>query len=124
MEIERYDPFDGRLGFALASKVGDVLYVSGMTGIDDQMQVPDGMEAQMRQAYANIENILRHHGVGLDRVFEQVLFFVGEEGPAFEAYRQVCGELFGKQAPAATMVGVTRLVDPRYAIEIKVTAAL
>ena len=42
MEIERYDPFDGKLGFALASRLGDMVYVSGMTAVDAQMQMPEG----------------------------------------------------------------------------------
>ena len=124
MEIERYDPFDGKLGFALASRLGDMVNVSGMTAVDAQMQVPEGMEEQMRLAYANAANILRHYGAALDRVVEQVLFFVGEEAPAFEAYQRVRADSFGDAAPAATMVGVIRLVDPRYRIEVKVTAAL
>ncbi len=124
-KIERVDPFDGKLGFALASRVGDIVYVSGMTGIEfSDQQIPDGIEAQARLAYKNIESILAQFGASLDDSIEQTIFFVGDHAEANAAYGVVGREVFGDTPPASTMVGVTQLVDPRYLIEIKVTALI
>jgi enamine deaminase RidA (YjgF/YER057c/UK114 family) len=123
--IERHDPFGGKLGFALANRVGDIVYVSGMTGISFADQsVPEGLEAQFRLAYENIDSILGQFGSSLANSIEQTIFFVGDHLPASAAYEAVRHDVFGDTPPASTMVGVTRLVDPRYLVEIKVTATV
>jgi hypothetical protein len=93
-EIERYDPFDGKLGFALANRVGDNVYVSGMTGIEySDQQVPDGIEAQARLAYKNIESILSQFGASLADSIEH---------PQSPSERGVVAETaFGRDAAAA-----------------------
>ena len=122
--VEHHDPFNGKLGFALASRSGNRIYVSGMTGFEPaDMSVPDDLEAQMRLAYGNIAGILSDVGSSLDRIVEQTVFFVGDAAPWVEIFSRVSAELFGTSPPSCTMVGVTQLVDPRYKIEIKVTAA-
>ena len=123
--VDRFDPFEGRLGFALASRMGSLVFVSGMTGVDIEADtVPSDLADQMRQAYKNIATILNHYGTSLANTIEQTIFFVGEAQAARAAYDVVCRETFGLAAPAATMVGVTMLVEPRYDVEIKVVAAI
>ena len=48
-------------GYAQAVKVGDTIYVSGQVSHDDMGNIVGlgNMEAQMRQAYANIHKLLR-----------------------------------------------------------------
>ena len=122
-DFEIYDPFQGKLGFALASRRGPVVHVSGMTGFrPEDMSVPDGIEAQMRLAYTNIRAILDHFGSSLDRLIEQTVFFVGEAEPARAAFDVISKEVFGNRPPPCTMIGATALVDPRYRVEIKVLA--
>jgi len=123
--VDRFDPFGGRLGFALASRVGSLVFVSGITGVDVETDtVPHDLADQMRQIYKNIGQILDHYGTSLANTIEQTIFFVGEVEPARAAYALVARETFGDAAPAAAMVGVTRLVDPRYLLEIKLSAAI
>jgi enamine deaminase RidA (YjgF/YER057c/UK114 family) len=121
-KVEYHDPFDGKLGFALSSRHNGLIHVSGMTGFEPDMSVPDGIEAQMRLAYGNIVGILEHHGASLADAVEQVVFFVGEATPAVAAFNRVSRDFFGKTPPPCTMIGATALVDPRYLVEIKVTA--
>jgi enamine deaminase RidA (YjgF/YER057c/UK114 family) len=125
MTRDRFDPFAGRLGFALASRVGALVFVSGMTGVDIATDtVPTDFADQMRQAYRNIAQILDHYDAKLMNVVEQTIFFVGEAERARAAYDVVVRETFGDSTPAATMVGVTMLVEPRYHVEIRVTAVV
>ena len=59
--IERFDPYDGELGFALATRVDDIVHVAGMTGVNEaDRSAPEGLEAQLRLAYQNINMILDH----------------------------------------------------------------
>ena len=123
--IERFDPYDGELGFALATRVDDIVYVAGMTGVRaEDRSAPEGLEAQLRLAYENINTILGNFETSLDHTIEQVIFFVGNEKEAVEVYDRVCKDVFGKTPPAATMVGVEKLISPRFLIEVKVTAAI
>ncbi len=120
--VTYHDPFDGKLGFALASHHNGLIYASGMTGFEPDMTVPDGIEDQMRLAYRNIAGILEHYEATLEHAVEQIVFFVGDAAEAVEAFDRVSTETFGTKPPPCTMIGATALVDPRYRVEIKVTA--
>jgi reactive intermediate/imine deaminase len=57
------------LPFSSAVRVGDILYLSGQIGIGADGRLPDGIEAQTRQAMENIGAVLRSAGRGWDDVF-------------------------------------------------------
>ena len=61
-----------RLPFSAATRVGDVLYLSGCLGnVPGKMElVPGGMEAEARQAMENIKSVLTDSGLTLDHVFK------------------------------------------------------
>lgn len=120
--VEYFDPFGGKLGFALASRSRGYIHVSGMTGFNPDMSVPEDLEEQMRLAYTNIENILTQNGASFADAVEQIVFVVGDVPSAAKVFDKVSKDLFGTTPPPCTMVGTTGLVDPRYKVEIKVTA--
>jgi len=123
MSIDRYDPFDGALGFSLGVRAGDTVHVAGMIGLDStDLSVPDDVEAQMRIAYRNVGEVLAHFGCTMADVVTQTVFFVGDAEPAVAAAAAVRAEVFGTELPASAMVGVERLVEPRYLVEIQATA--
>ena len=57
------------LPFSDAVRVGDVLWLSGQLGIGADGKLPDGIEAQTRQALDNIGAILKRAGLGYEDVF-------------------------------------------------------
>ncbi len=58
-----------KLPFSEAVRVGSMLYLSGAMGIDASgALVPGGIEAETRQALANIRSVLERHGSSMDRV--------------------------------------------------------
>jgi 2-iminobutanoate/2-iminopropanoate deaminase len=123
MELERYDPFDGALGFSLAVRAGDAIHVAGMIGMDSSnMSIPEDIEGQMRLSYQNLGEVLDHFGCTLADVASQTVFFVGEHDVAMAAAAVVRPEVFGRALPASAMVGVERLVDPRFLVEVQVVA--
>ncbi|HZC37961.1 MAG TPA: RidA family protein [Sphingomicrobium sp.] len=57
------------LPFSEAVRVGDILYLSGQIGIGPDGKLPEGIEAQTRQALDNIGAVLKRAGVGYGNVF-------------------------------------------------------
>jgi enamine deaminase RidA (YjgF/YER057c/UK114 family) len=122
--LEHYDPFDGALPFSLGVKAGDTVHVSGMVGLDPAtLEVPPDIESQMRIAYASISDVLGQFGCTLADVAEQTVYFVGDAEAANAAGEATRTEAFGSgRMPASAMIGVEKLLDPRFLVEIKVTA--
>jgi 2-iminobutanoate/2-iminopropanoate deaminase len=57
------------LPFSDAVRVGDVLYLSGQLGIGADGKLPEGIEAQTKQALENVGAILRRQRLGYEDVF-------------------------------------------------------
>jgi reactive intermediate/imine deaminase len=57
------------LPFSDAVRVGDTLYLSGQLGIGPDGKLPEGIEAQTKQALENIGAILKRAGLGYGDVF-------------------------------------------------------
>jgi reactive intermediate/imine deaminase len=55
--------------FSSAVRVGDTLYLSGQLGIGPDGKLPDGIEAQTKQALENIGAVLKRAGLGYEDVF-------------------------------------------------------
>src|SRR5690349_9389049 len=58
-----------RLPFSAAVRVGDVLWLSGQIGALADGSLPEGIEAQTRQAMANVQAVLGEAGLGFGDVF-------------------------------------------------------
>jgi 2-iminobutanoate/2-iminopropanoate deaminase len=61
-----------KLPFSAATRVGDVLYLSGCLGnVPGKLElVPGGMEAEARQTMENIGAVLKDNGLTFDHVFK------------------------------------------------------
>jgi reactive intermediate/imine deaminase len=57
------------LPFSDAVRAGDTLYLSGQLGIGADGRLPEGIEAQTKQALENIGAILKRAGLGYSDVF-------------------------------------------------------
>lgn len=117
-------PWEQEYGYSQAVKVGDTIYVSGQISHDEQGEfvgVGD-MEAQMRQAYANMKKVLAAYGAAIDNVVDETVF-VTDMKAAFEAATKCRKEIFsGTPAVASTIVQIERLAFPELMIEIKCVA--
>ncbi len=95
-----------KLPFSEAVRVGSMLYLSGAMGIDATGGlVPGGIEAETRQALANIRSVLERHGSSMDRVVKctVMLAAMGE----WAAMNRVYIEHFSKDLPARSSFGVS-----------------
>jgi len=72
------------LPFSDAVRVGDVLYLSGQIGVGADGKLPDGIEAQTKQAMDNIGAVLKHAGLTYTDVFHCTAFLADmKDWPAF-----------------------------------------
>jgi 2-iminobutanoate/2-iminopropanoate deaminase len=72
------------LPFSDAVRVGDILYLSGQIGIGPDGKLPDGIEAQTRQAMDNVGAVLKRAGLGYADVFHCTAFLADmKDWPAF-----------------------------------------
>jgi 2-iminobutanoate/2-iminopropanoate deaminase len=82
------------------------------------------MEAQMRQAYTNIQKLLAQYWATIDNVVDEVLF-VTDMDAAFAAAVKCRPEIFsGTPAVESTIVQILRLAFPELMIEIRCVAKL
>lgn len=113
--------FEAQIGYSRAVVAGDWVFVSGTTGFDySTMSIADGLLEQAEQCLRNIESALTQAGAALKDVVR--VTYILPEGEAFERCWPVLRRYFGEVRPAATMIAVAGLADPRIKIEIEVTA--
>ena len=83
--------------------------------------VPDGIAAQARQVWANIDAILREGGFGPTDIVSVTTYVVpGQDMAAVMAARS---DYLGEHLVASTLVIVAALVRPEWLVETAVVAA-
>jgi enamine deaminase RidA (YjgF/YER057c/UK114 family) len=105
---------------------GEMVFVGGMIGWDEQGRFPDGFVAQARQALKNIAAVLAEGGAKPEHVVRMTWYvrdmdaYLGSQRELGAAYRAVMGDHF----PAMALVEVSRLVEPQALLEIEATAVV
>ena len=130
--ILRIDPPDVYMPYfnvysqvVVSDKGGDLVSVAGTVSLDiNRNLVGEGdMEEQVRQTFENVRRSLAAVGARPSDVVRINIFtldvdrYLQEGAPQHDPF-------FGNTKPASTLVGVTRLADPRYLVEIQVDAVL
>jgi reactive intermediate/imine deaminase len=105
--------------YSQAVRCGDTLYVSGQIPLEPQsMRVVEGIEAQIRQAFANLRAILEAAGMGFSDVAKLNIYLT--DLSHFPLVNGLMEELFTQPYPARAAIGVTSL--PR-AVLVEVEAS-
>jgi len=108
---------------SFATRVGDLLFVSGIPGFDDSGALPDGFEAQFGFVVTNIRRVLDQAGATFaDLVKVNVLLTRASDVPAMNAL--YAGAFGPAPYPARTTCVVQALPDPKMLIEIECVASL
>lgn len=112
------------VGYSRAVKVGDRIYVTGTTATAENGEIVGEGDAyaQTVQVIKNIERALRALGATLENVVRTRKFVT--DISRWEEYGRAHGEFFREIMPAATMVEISRLIDPKMLIEIEVEVEL
>lgn len=113
-------PFEATIGFSRAVRVGDRVLVSGTAPVWPDGSCDPDPAAQARRCVEIVGEALAELGADLSDVVRTRVFLT-DAGDA-DAVSAVHGEAFGAARPAATMVVVVGLLDPRWRVEIEAEA--
>jgi 2-iminobutanoate/2-iminopropanoate deaminase len=108
---------------SFATKVGDLVFVSGIPGFDDNGALPDGFEAQFANVVRNIRRVLDEAGADFSRLVKVnvLLTRASDVAPMNALYRTAFGP---PPYPARTTCVVVALPDPAMLIEIECIASI
>ncbi len=96
-----------------------MLFVSGQIPVAKDGTVPNGFEAQCRQAWANLKAQLQAADMTLDNVVKITMFLADrKDGLVSRAIRQ---EMLGDRRPALTVI-ITGIFDAAWLLEIEAIA--
>jgi enamine deaminase RidA (YjgF/YER057c/UK114 family) len=107
--------FEAKIGYCRAVVAGGFVHVAGTVGQGDSVV------AQCQSALDTIQRALSEAGASMADVV-RVTYMLPDRAE-FEACWPVLQAAFGAHPPAATMVECG-LIDPKYRIEIEVTALI
>jgi enamine deaminase RidA (YjgF/YER057c/UK114 family) len=120
VHVSSGSPFESTIGFSRAVRVGDRVLVSGTAPIFADGSCPDDAHAQAERCFAIIEHALREAGATPTDVVRTRMYLTDARDA--DAVGRAHGAMFGATRPAATMVVVAALLDPRWRVEIEAEA--
>jgi enamine deaminase RidA (YjgF/YER057c/UK114 family) len=113
-------PFEGPVGFSRAIRIGDRVLVSGTGPVWPDGSCDPDVFAQAMRAFKVGANALSTLGVTLGDVVRTRMYLV--DANDWEAVGRAHNAYFEAVRPAATMVVVAGLLDPRWRVEIELEA--
>jgi enamine deaminase RidA (YjgF/YER057c/UK114 family) len=114
VEKKRYSP---------GVRVGDLVFVSGMLGRDENLNIIHEPERQFIQLFENMKKVLETAGADFGDVIELVGYFT-ELQRDLPVYQTVRDRYITGNFPAQTVIGVRELSAPGLLLELKCVAAL
>jgi len=111
--------FEHIIGFSRAVRVGNAVYLSGTAPIGTRALDAAG---QTHRIFEIAAKALAEAGASFKDVVRTRIYLVHVED--WEAVGLVHGEYFSEIRPAATMVVVSRLLDPAWRVEIEMDAVI
>ena len=114
--------WETEVGYSRAVRVGRHVFISGTTAVDAKGRVvgQGDVGVQARRIFEIIATALAQAGACFEDVVRTRMFVtdIGDAGMLGEAH----GEVFGRIRPAATLVEVRNLIDPRLLVEMEAEA--
>lgn len=120
--ISSGSPYEPKIGFSRAVRIGDRVLVSGTAPIRPDGSVDPDPAAQTRRCLEIVLTALAEAGARRGDVVRTRTYLVDREDA--EAVGEVHGEIFGDVRPASTMVVVDGFLDPRWRVEFEAEAVI
>jgi len=115
-------PYEPTIGFSRAVRIGARVVVSGTGPVWPDGSCPDDAGEQTRRCLEIIVTALAGVGASPTDVVRTRMYLTAVADA--DAVGQAHGAVFGDVRPAATMVVVTGLLDPRWRVEIEAEAVV
>lgn len=94
--------------YSQAIEVNGMVYTSGVIPVDPATgEIPAGVEAQARQAFSNLANLLEAAGTSMAQAVKTTVFI--KEMNDFGRINEIYAEYFTKPYPVRSCVEVARL---------------
>ena len=110
------------VGYSRAVRVGHLIAVAGTTAADANGNVSGDAYVQTIRTIENIQRALEMAGASLEHVVRTRMFVKNMDD--WEAIGRAHGEFFAQIRPVATMIEVSRFINPDMLVEIEADAIL
>jgi reactive intermediate/imine deaminase len=99
--------------YSQAIQAGNTVYLSGQIGLDPEtMQMAEGIDAQIRRVFLNLQAVAEAAGGGLDNIVKLTVYLT--DLAYFPRVNEIMAGFFKQPYPARATVGVVAL--PRNAL--------
>ena len=117
------DPSKPPVGYAPATKAGNLVFVSGQTGTGPNGLVQGGIREQVQQTFKNVEAVLKAAGAKMSDVTKITCFLVREGD--YKVYAEERIKAFAADSlPASSTIVVRALAKPEFLVEIEAIAVI
>jgi enamine deaminase RidA (YjgF/YER057c/UK114 family) len=120
--VSSSSPFEPKVGFSRAVRVGDRVLVSGTAPVWPDGSCDPDPEAQAKRCLEIIVEALHEAGAGPEHVVRTRMYLV--DAADQDAVGRAHHAVFADVRPAATMIVVAGLLDPRWKVEIEAEAVV
>jgi enamine deaminase RidA (YjgF/YER057c/UK114 family) len=117
--IPSASPFESRIGFSRAVRVGQIVAVSGTAPIapDGTVACPGDIYGQTRRCLDIIAQAVADSGLSLENVIRTRIMLT--EISQWEAAARAHAEFFAAIRPASTFIEVKRFINPEWLVEVE-----
>lgn len=116
-------PWERKVGYSRAVRVGNVIEISGTVAIrDNEVVGTDNPYLQAKRILEIISNVLIEAGADIKNVVRTRIYVTDIKN--WEEVGRAHGEVFSNIMPATSMVEVSQLIDPDFLVEIEATAII
>lgn len=116
-------PWEDKMGYCRAVRIGNIIEVSGTVAIVDGEKVKaDDAYAQTLNILERVEKVLEDLKVGMKDVIRTRIFTT--DITTFEDVARAHATFFKDVKPTTGFYGINQLVAPEYLVEIELTAVV